>query len=433
MNLALIIENFQLAIGGSERSTEQIASGLVRRGHRVTVLTNRACAEAESLAGVRLRVADRLDTKNALGLIGFTEWVQKQLSEEDYDVTMSVSSSVPADVIQPRSGTVKEALDRRVAIRRSFYGRWMKRFEIWANMKRQTLLAAENKVLQSESVRRIVPISDYVADQLQRHYRIRPERIRTIFNCAEIVPLDEQMRAIYRRQIRSELTIDQDAVVFLFAALDPKLKGLDNLLRAMQKLAAVRDDVFLVIAGTTSSWHRKLSQRLQLEERVRWVGGVQEMERYYAASSVTVLPTWFDSSSRVILESLMHSVPAISTLFDGSAKWIYSPDGRETIPGPYQQGLEDLVYTDRSAGRVLRRPEDVESLRKAMEQMCDRSVREACASHAAGLWDQIDFDKHLDQLEEVLFEAAGQQPPERGRQAPAVAQSEVTSIARSSS
>ncbi|MDX1565849.1 MAG: glycosyltransferase family 4 protein, partial [Phycisphaeraceae bacterium] len=390
-------------------------------------------AEARSLAGIDLRVAGGLDTKNALGLIGFTEWVEKELSKGPFDVTLSVSSSVPADVIQPRSGTVKEALDRRVAIRKSFYGRWMKRFEIWASMKRQTLLAAEKKILQSESVRRIVPISQYVADQLHRHYRIPPRRIRTIFNCAQIVPLDEQMRAIYRRQIRSELQIDQEAVVFLFAALDPKLKGLDILLQAMKKLADERDDVCLMIAGTTSAWHRKLSQRLGLEDRVRWLGSVQEMERYYAAASVTVLPTWFDSSSRVVLESLMHSVPAISTLFDGSAQWIYRPDGSETIPGPYQRDLGDLVYNDRSAGRVLRCPENVGALKRAMEQLCDPAVRKACASHAAGLWDQVDFDRHLDQLEEVLFEAADKKPPERGRRSPDEAQSEVTSIARSPS
>ncbi len=429
MKIALVIESFQPASGGSERSTEQIARGLVRRGHAVTVLTNRACSEAKNLEGIALRVADRLSTKSAVGLLGFNAWVQSQLKHGAFDVSLSVSSSVAADVIQPRNGTAKESFDRRVAIRSNGLGRLLKRIELWLNLKRQTILAAEGIIFRSNSVKRIIPISGYVADQLRRHYGVDPDRMQTIFNCAEVEPLDEEMKGIYRRKIRGELGIGDDAVVYLFAAMDPKLKGLGSLLRAMAELRSRRSDVHLVVAGTVSRRFQKLATQLGIRDAVRWVGKVQEMERYYAAASVTVLPTWSDSSSRVVLESLLHGTPAISTLFDGSAQWIYSPDGTHPVPCPYQPGVAEVVQNGHSAGRVLRSPQNVEALVKAMDELSEASVQNDCAAYTANIQVQINFESHLDQLEQVLYEAAGIPPAAVETPAAEPVQAGSTSIA----
>ena len=174
MHIAVAVETFDPAGGGAERSTAQIVEQLRRRGHRVTVLAGFGKpddAETEMLA-----FGDR-KLRNVWRLVGFSRWVTRRLTEGDFDTSLSVTTAAPAAVVQPRSGTMVETLDRNVAICRSSASRLGKRVSLQLNFKRQALLRLERKTLHNPRVRRIVAVSDYVERQLERHYGIAGDRV----------------------------------------------------------------------------------------------------------------------------------------------------------------------------------------------------------------------------------------------------------------
>lgn len=96
---------------------------------------------------------------------------------------------------------------------------------------------------------------------------------------------------------REKLNIAKDKTVFLFFGQIKKVKGVDILLRAILELKKIRDDFFVVIAG--SVWkadftecqnlidNNDLSELLRTD--IRYIPD-EEVKYYYSASDVCVLP-----------------------------------------------------------------------------------------------------------------------------------------------
>jgi UDP-glucose:(heptosyl)LPS alpha-1,3-glucosyltransferase len=110
------------------------------------------------------------------------------------------------------------------------------------------------------------------------------------------------------------------------------------------------------------------------------------MPSLYAAADVTVLPSFYDPSSKVILESLMMGTPAISTTYNGASDHLTPPDGSPR-------------------GLVIDDPADPRKLADVMIRLADADFRGACAEACTGLADQLSMKRHVDQLEQVLYES----------------------------
>lgn len=409
MKIAIVIEKFYPTAGGNERSTLQIARELIARGHHVTVLADSAAHPLDRLlpvGGKVIELRSRLGTRSGLGLLLFAHWAERRLSRDGYDASLSVTPAVPAMVVQPRGGTVRETLNRNLDMRRTPFKRFTKRITQVLNFKQTCLLAAERRTYEHKSVRKIVAISRYVADQLFHHYTISSRRTVLIPNAAEVRIYDPIERQVLRHRVRSVLGFDEHDVAFVFIARNPGLKGLPQLLEAMSQARKLDQRAKLVVAGVLDPKAMRGVRRLALEQAVRWIGPTRQADALYAAADVTVLPSWYDPSSKVVLESLLHGVPAISTLYNGASQWILSPTGRSALPSPFDRSRGEPVGDAQPAGRVVESPEDVPAMTRAILQLCDEEERERCAAATIGLDMQISMKRHVDELEALLMEEA---------------------------
>jgi UDP-glucose:(heptosyl)LPS alpha-1,3-glucosyltransferase len=191
--------------------------------------------------------------------------------------------------------------------------------------------------------------------------------------------------------------------VFLFAAMNPGLKGLGPLIDAFARTHAAEERARLIVAGTLDYGYQTQARRLGVFDAVRFVGPTRDTDPLYTACDVTVLPSFYDPSSKVVLESLLHGRPAISTLFNGASQWIHSPDGALAPPSPFDPtAAKGLLHDGPRAGRVVADPADVEALSAAMIELCDDDERERCAAATEGLAEHITMKAHVDQLETLL-------------------------------
>ncbi len=409
MKIAIVIESFDPEAGGNERSTAQIARRLIALGHAVTVLTSRAPA-GDLLPGGRVVARGGRGTGRALGLLGFARWAGRQLDRGGFHVSLSVTLAVPATVVQPRSGTVRETLARNIARRPTLWRKALKVVGIGLTPKQLMLLYLEWRTLRHPRVKRVVAISRFAADQLFHHYTIPLRRTVEIPNAAEIERFDDADRRGLSRQVRRTWRIDDDHVAFLFAAMNPGLKGLAELFDAMAKLRDAGSPARLLIAGTLASSFVFKAERMRLNEVIRWIGPTRRIDALYAAADVTVLPTFYDPSSKVVIESLRHGVPAISTRFNGASQWIADPTRGAVNTSPYAPAsAHEGADLPQPAGRVISSPSAIDELVAAMTDLCDADQRRRCAEACATLDPRLRMSRHVEALMGLLEQVAAAQ------------------------
>lgn len=386
MRLAVVIESFNPAAGGNERSTQQIMQELVKRGHAVTLVTG-CCAAANEPEGVKTLAMSGKKSSSVFRLMRFAKWARGQLREGRFDASLSMTMAAAASVVQPRGGTIRETLARNVAMRGGGFKSNKKKIELALDPKQRLLLALEKRTLADPAVYRVAALSRYVVEQLETHYAFPEVRTVVIPNAAVMPDIDDAQRLAWRTAIRESFNVPDDAVLYLFAAQNPNLKGYPTLLGALEMLRDRGLNAVALLAGGFDYPENQAAEARGLRDQVRIVGPTREMPKLFAAADVTVLPSWYDPSSKVVLESLMMSTPAISTTFNGAS------DHLKPVDGPPR-------------GCVIDDPGDPQKLADAMAQLAEPGFRAACAAACAGLADQLSMARHVDRLEEVLAEAA---------------------------
>jgi len=385
MKIAIAIEHFDPCGGGQERSVHQIARELIGRGHHVTIITGDGPPDFR-LDGGEVRIGHTLNFRHKVKVSAFARWAQRTIREGNFDTSLSVTMACPAAVMEPRGGTIRETLDRNVASHALGSSRRIKRFSQLLNLKRLAQLRLERATLASPLIKRFVAISGYVARQLKQHYNIGGDRVTVIPNAAEMPPVSTEQRLDFRQRVRKDFKVGDDTVAFLFAAYNPRLKGVDPLLHATRQLVDRGADLAIFMAGEVSYSQQLLAATLGVRGHVRMVGPTNQMAELYCAADVTVLPTFYDPSSKVVIESLMMGIPAISTRFNGASDWI--------------------VEGNAVRGRVIDDPADVTALASAMRDLLDPEERARCGAATAGLAEKLSMKRHVDLLERVLIEAS---------------------------
>jgi UDP-glucose:(heptosyl)LPS alpha-1,3-glucosyltransferase len=386
MRIGIVIERFDPSAGGAERSTAQIAAELTGRGHNVTILAgsspvaplHQGVNVQEMLPGGRFKTTAHVKQ--------FETWVRKILGSGKFDTSLSVTTNAPASVLQPRGGTAAEVHLRNIAARPPGWERTIKKLSALFSPKHWAIRLAEKRTLRDPMVQRFVCVSNYVTRQLAEHYGIQGPNVIVIPNAAAMPFMDDESRKHARTELRSEFKLADSDVAFLFAAYNPRLKGIDTLIRAVAHRKAKSGRAVALCAGEFGRRERKLAESLGVSDRVIDVGADRKMAELYVAADVTVLPTYYDPSSKVVIESLMMGTPAISTLYNGASDMIFERGSGIT------------------RGRVIADPWDDRALALAMADLENDSERQICGKACQGLADKLSMKRHVDRLEEVLRE-----------------------------
>jgi glycosyltransferase involved in cell wall biosynthesis len=118
-------------------------------------------------------------------------------------------------------------------------------------------------------------------------------------------------------RIRTTLASLAGKETFLFISRIHPKKGCDDLIEALADVGRSNPDVHLLIAGPDDvGWTPKLkelSQRLQVEDRVTWLGPVFGPDKWflYKNSKVLILPSHMENFGMVVAEALASGQPVL--------------------------------------------------------------------------------------------------------------------------
>jgi UDP-glucose:(heptosyl)LPS alpha-1,3-glucosyltransferase len=354
LKVAIITERADISLGGAERSAFELADALRQAGldaHLIAAIGSQKKFPADN---IHILFPDKQTKRVAFFL--FKKEIIIHLAANHYDIIHSFLPFDFADIYQPRGGSYPEAAIRNAESYRNTFVKNFKKITAFANLRRSALWNAEKKLSCSGTGPLIAALSNYVAAQFKKHYNTPAQRIVVIPNG---VKTDGKVDSAASLQIRSQflnrLNIkDADnPVLLLFAANNFRLKGLTILLEAFHLVTHKKTgcSFHLIVAGRgNEKKFLSIARNLGIDDRITFLHHTNNIQAVIAAADVAVLPTFYDPSSRFILESLAAGKPVITTKYNGAT---------------------DLFSQNRH-GRIIDRPDDANELADTILYFTDR-------------------------------------------------------------
>ena len=218
--------------------------------------------------------------------------------------------------------------------------------------------------------KKIVAVSNAVKNSLIEH-GIDENRIIVIHNGIDIYKYNKKPNP----KIKEDLSIPQDAFIFLTIGRLIPQKGIDVLLKAFAK---IQNNPHLIIVGSGIEEEnlKKLAKELGVESRVSFLGIRHDIPDVLATSNCFILSSRYEGLGIVVLEAMAASKPIIISDFEAG---------------------KDMIDNNVS-GLIIKR-ENVEELSSAMMKlMSDVSLRENLSKKAFEKVQEFSIENHVNKI-----------------------------------
>ena len=376
MKVAIIIERANIILGGAERSIFELRLALSALDIEVHILAAKSQTKAKNI-----HVLCQNTPGKRTCYFTFVKALNKHLAENYYNIIHSVFPIDFADVYQPRGGSFTESILRNSASYQNKFLGFSKRTTAFANFRRTALLRAERKLCRKPNGPIVVALSQYVAEQFKQHYGLADDRITVIPNGVKINKrIDTGEAEKLRTQILAQLGLKEadNPAFFLFAANNFRLKGLAVLVKAMSAYDGTAGhntdrQAYLIVAGNARTHkYRRLAKKLNVQRKIIFLGPIRHILDALSIIDVAVLPTFYDPSSRYILEALAAGKPVITTKFNGATDLFVNNRHGKVLDAP-----EDLPALAEAIGYFT----DTNNIRKASEAIVADNLKEKISIH----------------------------------------------------
>lgn len=316
--------------GGAQGFLLAFVRELLADGHRVKVVTMEARGTLEGVEVQTLRLRPVFRTFRDLL---FARASRRVLEQERADLTFAEQKVWGADVIRAGGG-VQGAYLRQIV--KSYPPGLLGRGRSLArriSLKERLSLHVERRLFNQFTPRAIIANSDMVRRELLDWYPHLSDRVEVVYNGADCERFTPELRR-HRQQVRASLDIAESALVGAFVSKDLQRKGLPTVMRALSLLKqdGSRLPAYAIVVGPRKAWAARLARKLEVSDRVRFVG-VEAPDRYYGASDLAVLPSYYDACANVTVEGLACGLPVLTTVHNGGYEML--------APGLHGFYLED--------------------------------------------------------------------------------------------
>ncbi len=164
----------------------------------------------------------------------------------------------------------------------------------------------------------IISVSQALKKSMMLEMRIDESRLHVIYN--SIPKWCPGNRNSTRRKYHVE---NNQILIGTVARLIPS-KGVEILLRAVSEIINADSHIKLLIVGSgpEESRLKELALKLGIETQVIFTGRVSNIENYYSAFDIFVLPTLTEGLGLTVLEAMSFGLPVIATSVGGIPEWV---------------------------------------------------------------------------------------------------------------
>ncbi len=395
MNICLfMIETYWHGVrGGMQTYQKLLSEALIRRGHRLTVISTRhpEGKEHEMLNGLKLHYLR--DTTFGSKRKGWRTACLRKYIELDrinnFDIIYSISVIIPKRLFEV-------AVEQRTSIILSSHGTgtMMLSSEIkqtisqrkgFKNLTKTVLLFIYYYFIRELSVRKydaIITVSDEVAKSTLKWYFVDKNKVYTVYNGVEtdIFRPDQKQR----KHTREALAILNEEKVLLFFSLVTKQKGLHLLIKALPTILKNNKCVKLLIVGEGEYLDeaRLLVKQSGLGNYAFFTGHIprKEASHYINASDIFIMPTLRQEGLPFsLLEAMACQKPIIASRIGGIPSVIDDGVNGLLIPPGNIEELVDklllLIENGDFANKLANNARKKIIQKFSLEEMIERTIK----------------------------------------------------------
>jgi len=374
MKIALAHKWFDLR-GGAEWVLYQTTRGLQERGHEVHLFCQ--VFRLPPPPGVIVHRVPGLSWPRSARLLTFGFFAPRFIAKHDCDVVMSFDRIMTQDVFRSGGGPHKSFVQKMM--RRG--GLWRK---LWYRISTYHHLALfiENRQISSVGSRKIIALCEQVKRDFIDAYNVPEEKIVVVYNGVDSERFHPRLRADAGQRVRAELRIPADRPIVLFVGTGFRRKGLDRLLQLWRHPGM--PGVYLVIVGSDA----RLSsyQKRYAGKEIVFAGSRSNVEDFYGAADLLVLPSVQEGFGNVILEAFATGLPVVTVVGVGAA---------EIIEGELKEG-------------IVNNPDDPGELKSKILALLDPGRWQILSRKARQVAEKYTWSAYLDGVEKTLHELSGQ-------------------------
>jgi UDP-glucose:(heptosyl)LPS alpha-1,3-glucosyltransferase len=369
MKIGLAIYHFNPKKGGAERYAYDLATMLSKRGHDVFVF----CADGIDISGITLVRLNTTPFPRWLRSLTFALNHKKQVRMLGLDVMLGFGNTLEFDVYQSHGGIQHVWMGREITSYDDPRERRFKAFLLKNSINQRVQQWIAEYPIRKHRYKRIVAISDMIKKQMIDYYKIVEDKIDVVYNGVDINRFTPT-----RNEPGGPLKI-------LFSAGNFRLKGLSPLLNALGELEKEKRPFQLLVMGRgRRERYVALMEKLNIRDRVTFLGERANPETVYQEAHILVHPTFYDACSLTTMEAMASGLPVITTKWNGASALV-SPD----------------------EGYVIDEPRNVAALSSAIRDLLDDEKRNQMGKAARLKMEQYTMEKNMEHIERVLQEAAG--------------------------
>jgi glycosyltransferase involved in cell wall biosynthesis len=329
MKIIFIIDH--LRADGTQKCLLQITSGLVPRGHEITIV----CLNDSWDAGLVRRLKEipvevRIIGKSAFltGIGFFRLWSWLRRGKYDVAVTMLFVSDAFGRFFAKASGVSRVISSLRARnVNYTRLQRWL---------VRSTMRYVDCVVINSSNIREFAIQNEGAA----------PEKIRMIPNGIDVEQFDTPLD---RCGLRRQFGLGQASVLLVTTGRLTPQKGIDILLRALALLEDNNLQLVIMGVGEAEASLRALVKKLRLEQRVVFAGYRHDIPEILGAFDLYIHPARFEGMPNALLEAMAAALPIVATnvdgnrqlIDDGSHGWLVPPKDPDVLATAIRLALND--------------------------------------------------------------------------------------------
>ena len=197
----------------------------------------------------------------------------------------------------------------------------------------------ERAVFDVRSSTTILSLSEREKGVYQQHYGTPENRFELLPPTLDIGRKLDRDPVIVRQEKRKELGIVKNENLLLFIGSGFKTKGLDRAITALASLPKdIKDNTRLLVVGQDSeSNFMRLAAKLELSDRVSFMGGRDDILEIMTAGDLLIHPAYNETAGTVLIEAIAAGLPVLATDVCGFAPHIIKANAGMVLKSPFVQ------------------------------------------------------------------------------------------------
>ncbi|MDP2681437.1 MAG: glycosyltransferase family 4 protein [Deltaproteobacteria bacterium] len=308
------------------------------------------------------------------------------------DVIVSFERTLYQDIYRAGDGCHKEWLiqRRQVTSHKSQVTSQiillLKQFIVYFNPRHLTILYLEKKLFKSKKLKFVVANSNRGKEEIIRHYKLPEDNICVIYNGIDINEFDLGCRDKIRAAYREKLNI-KDEIALLFVGSGFDRKGLWFLIEAVGILKRNGyNKLKLIVAGKGKiRKYKNAADRLGIGKDVIFTGPVKDVQGYYSAADIFILPSIYEPFSNACMEAMASGLPVVTSRINGVSE----------------------ILTDGKDGMIIDVPANPEEIAEKIKPLLDERARQAVGREARMTVVNYSIERNVERFLRLIDEVRG--------------------------